>query len=72
MWVVKALKFGYRWVVGNGRKTRFWEDIWFGTSPLSVQFWPLYAICHQQCVAVSDVWDGDIINLHLEGSLPLL
>lgn len=23
MWAAKALKFGYRWVVGDGRKTRF-------------------------------------------------
>ena len=63
MWAAKALKFGYRWVVGNGRKTRFWEDIWFGTSPLSVQFWPLYSICHQRCVTVSDVWEGSNIKL---------
>lgn len=63
MWAARALKFGYRWAVGNGRKTRFWEDIWFGTSPLSVQFWPLYSICHQQCVTVSDVWDGSNIKL---------
>lgn len=63
MWAAKALKFGYRWVVGNGRKIRFWEDIWFGTSPLSVQFWPLYSIFHQQCVTVSEVWDGSNIKL---------
>jgi hypothetical protein len=29
----KALKFGYRWVIGNGLKVRFWEDIWFGSAP---------------------------------------
>ena len=63
MWAAKALKFGYRWVVGNGRKIRFWEDIWFGTSPLSVQFWPLYSICHQHCVTISEVWDGSNIKL---------
>ena len=63
MWAAKALKFGYRWKIGNGKKTRLWEDIWFGTSPLSVQFLPLYTICHQQGVTVADAWDG--INIKL-------
>ena len=63
MWAARALKFGYRWKIGNGKKTRLWEDIWFGTSPLSVQFLPLYTICHQQGVTVADAWDG--INIKL-------
>ena len=63
MWAAKALQFGYRWKVGRGTKIRFWEDIWFGTSPLFVQFWHLYSICHQQCMAVSEVWDGENIKL---------
>lgn len=63
LWAAKALKFGHRWTVGKGTKIRFWEDNWFGASPLSVQFWPLYSICHQQCVSVADVWDGQNIKL---------
>ena len=27
MWAAKALKFGYRWVVGDGSNIKFWEDI---------------------------------------------
>jgi hypothetical protein len=32
------MELGYRWSVGNGRKVLFWEDTWFGTAPLAVQF----------------------------------
>jgi hypothetical protein len=39
MWAVYATKFGYRWKVGDGCQVKFWEDTWFGTSPLAVQFW---------------------------------
>ena len=63
MCAAKALKFGYRWVGEDGKKIRFWEDIWFGTSPLSVQFWPLYSICHQHCVTLAEVWDNVEIKL---------
>jgi hypothetical protein len=34
----KAVKLGYRWVPGNGKKIHFCEDIWFETAPLAVQF----------------------------------
>jgi hypothetical protein len=30
MGAAEALKFGYKWKIGNGRSVRFWEDIWFG------------------------------------------
>lgn len=63
MWASKALKFGYRWVIGNGEKVRFWEDSWFGTSPLSVQFWPLFVVCHQQTKTIAEIWDGENIKL---------
>jgi hypothetical protein len=36
MWAVNSVKFGFRWIVGDGAKIKFWEDTWFGTSPLSV------------------------------------
>ena len=63
MWAAKALKLVYRWVVGDGKKIRFWADIWFETSPLSVQFWPLYSICHQHFVSLAEVWDNNEIKL---------
>jgi hypothetical protein len=36
IWAISAVKMGYRWKVGDGIQVRFWEDTWFGTSPLSV------------------------------------
>jgi hypothetical protein len=47
MWASKAVKFGYKWHVGNGRSIKFWEDIWFGNSPLATQFWDLYFVSNQ-------------------------
>ena len=58
MEVVKAIKFGYRWIVGDGKKIRFWEDTWFGTSPLATQFWEIYTLCNEQNTTISDAWDG--------------
>jgi hypothetical protein len=58
MWAVNATKFGYRWKIGDGLQVKFWEDTWFGTSPLAVQFWDLYCVCNEQLVVVSEVWDG--------------
>lgn len=46
MSVAQAVKFEYRWKVGDDNRIRFWEDTWFGSSPFAVQFWPLYTICN--------------------------
>lgn len=58
MWATQAVKIGYRWKVGNGKLVKFWEDIWFGSSPLSTQFWEVYSVVHQQTLTVAEVWDG--------------
>ena len=63
LWAAKALKFGYKWHVGNGKKVRFWEDNWFGNAPLTVQFWDLFCICDQKGVTLSEVWDGSEVKL---------
>jgi hypothetical protein len=49
--------------VGDGTKIRFWEDTWFGTSPLSVQFWDIYIICNEQMDTLNQVWDGERLKL---------
>lgn len=56
--IIQALKFGYRWKVGKGGKIRFWEDTWFGTSPLAVQFWSVYFVCNERtkCIAGGLGW----------------
>ena len=35
-------KMGYRWHIGNGKKCKFWEDNWLGTSSLAIQYWEIY------------------------------
>lgn len=61
--IIQTLKFGYRWKVGVGDKIRFWEDTWFGTSPLAVQFWHIYMICNEQTKSVKEIWDGETLKL---------
>lgn len=68
VWASKAVNFGYRWSFGNGNLIRFWEDTWFGTSPLSVQVWGLYFICSEQCETVKQIWDGETIKLSFRRS----
>lgn len=61
MWAAQAAKMGYRWKVGNGRKIRFWEDNWLGSSSLIIQFWPIYRIVNENGKTLADIWDG--VNL---------
>ena len=63
LWAAQALKFGYRWVVGDGTKVRFWKDTWFGTAPLATQFWDLFCICNQTGVPLASVWNGVEVKL---------
>jgi hypothetical protein len=58
MWPSRAVKFGYKWKIGNGRTARFWEDTWFGNAPLSTQYWDIYFVVNQQMKPVADLWDG--------------
>src|SRR4051812_20969221 len=60
---IQALKMGYRWSVGNGSRIRFWEDTWFGNSPLSVQFCPFYVVCNEQNICLADAWNGTNLKL---------
>jgi hypothetical protein len=53
-----AAKMGYKWRVGDGKKIRFWEDNWLGSSSLAIQFWPLYKIVNEKGKSISDLWDG--------------
>jgi hypothetical protein len=38
LWAARAAKMGYQWRVANGEKVKFWEDHWFGTSTLDIQY----------------------------------
>jgi hypothetical protein len=63
LWAAKATKFGCPWKIGNGLRTRFWEDRWIGSSTLATQFWDIYVIANDHNVSISKVWDG--LNLKI-------
>ena len=44
-------------LVGNGRRVRFWRDRWCGDSPLSVSFPTLFALALHKEAWVVDIWD---------------
>jgi hypothetical protein len=54
---------GYRWKIGDVKQIRFWEDTWFGTFPLAVQFWDMYSIFHEQVATISQIWDSVNVKL---------
>lgn len=55
MWAAKAAKMGYRWKIGDGRKIKFWEDNWLGSSSLEIQFWPLYVVVNEKNKTIADL-----------------
>jgi hypothetical protein len=58
MWASQTVKIGYRWQIGDGNSVKYWEDVWFGNSPLATQFWDVYFVVNQQTKTVSELWDG--------------
>jgi hypothetical protein len=52
---------GYKWKAGDGSRIRLWEDLWFGTCSLAIQYWRLYCIVNEQGVTIKKAWDG--VNL---------
>jgi hypothetical protein len=55
---IEAVKIGYKWEVGDGRKVRFWEDQWFGSCSLAMQYWKIYSIINKQGCSIKEAWDG--------------
>lgn len=39
-------------IVGCGKQTRFWRDVWLGECPLQVSYPRLFSICHDQEISV--------------------
>ncbi|GJM96927.1 hypothetical protein PR202_ga13805 [Eleusine coracana subsp. coracana] len=58
MWAAGVAKMGYRWQVGNGKRAKFWEDVWVGTSSLVIQYWDLYVVINEQEATIDELWDG--------------
>ncbi|RVW55305.1 hypothetical protein CK203_089047 [Vitis vinifera] len=47
-------------VVGNGKRIKFWKDIWCGNEPLCVFFPSLFALAVSKDAWVKDVWRKQI------------
>jgi hypothetical protein len=63
IWAMQAAHMGIKWVVGNGKKIRFWEDQWLENTSLAILYWPLYVINEQQGKSISDIWNGEELQL---------
>jgi hypothetical protein len=48
--------------VRNRMKNRFWDDQWFGSYSLAIQFWEIYTIVNEQGVSIKDAWDGENVR----------
>jgi hypothetical protein len=44
-WVAEVGKMGFRWLVGNGKQVRFWEDNWLGSCNLVIMLWEVLCDC---------------------------
>ena len=55
-----VLEMGVHVLVGNGRNTLLWEDLWVGEMRLMQRFPRLYAISLQRQTSIADcgLWDG--------------
>jgi hypothetical protein len=49
--------------VGDGMKTRFWEDTWLGDTPLNIQYASLYNAATTKNVLVADVLGNVPLNI---------
>ena len=65
MWALQAARMGIKWLVGNGRKVRFWEDHWFGNSSLAIQSCPIYILINEKNVTIFEAWDEENLKLTL-------
>jgi hypothetical protein len=54
LWAAKAAKMGYKWKVGNGTTIKFWEDHWFGSCSLAIQYWEVYFLLNGQNKTIAD------------------
>jgi hypothetical protein len=55
--------------IGNGQKTRFWEDTWLSDTPLAHQYPPLYNIVRRKNVLVADVLSNAPLNIEFRRTL---
>ena len=44
--------------LGEGKRIRFWEDVWCGESPICTMFPTLYSIVVARGAKVAEVWES--------------
>lgn len=50
---------GISWIVGNGKRVRFWMDVWLHSCSLRVSFPRLFRICRQQEASIAEMFGLD-------------
>lgn len=59
---------GIGYEVGNGRKIRFWLDVWCGGRPLALEFLDMFVVAEDQNVCGLEVlfygWSGSGLAPH--------
>jgi len=58
-----------KFLVKNGRQTRFWEEWWIGGEPLMNQFPELYRIARKKHQTVADVLSTHPLNISFRRAL---
>jgi hypothetical protein len=54
---------GLIYIVGDGKKVRFWLDMWLGQCPLSVVYSNIFQICNEHNSTIYEVFRNNEINL---------
>jgi hypothetical protein len=58
-----------KFLVKNGKNTRFWEDWWVGHEPLMKKFPALYQICRKKNQTVASVLKARPLNISFRRAL---
>lgn len=59
-------------IIGDGKNTKFWKDIWLDELPLKIVFSGLFEICSNQDVLVSDVITTNFSTLCFKRQLSIV
>jgi hypothetical protein len=59
---------GLVYIVGDGKKARFWLDVWLGNCALSVSFPNLFDICNQKEWSIFKTLNNENVNLTFKRS----
>jgi hypothetical protein len=56
------------YILGNGKKIRFWHDVWIGGCPLKIAFSNIFEISNQQEWTVCRILEFGLTNLSFRRS----